>query len=59
MTVTTYDSKSYELAEHFLQDEPHCKADPALFKTCCDELAKEIQTVVEDWIAFGPRRSPK
>lgn len=50
MTVKTYDSKSYELAEHFLQDEP-CRDDPELYKKYCDDLAKTIQQAVEDWFA--------
>jgi len=44
----TYDEKSYELAEHFLQDEP-CRDDPVLYKKHCDSLAKVIQRAVEDW----------
>ncbi len=46
--VKTYDVKSYELAEHFLQDEP-CRNDPALYKRHADSLAKAIQQAVEDW----------
>lgn len=46
--VKTYDVRSYELAEHFLQDEP-CRKDPALYKAHCDSLAKTIQQAVEDW----------
>ncbi len=44
MTVTTYDEKSYELAEHFLQDEPSLNT-----KAGRDDLAKAIQAAVEDW----------
>lgn len=44
----TLDPKSYELAEHFLQDEP-CHDDPKLCKAHCDSLAKAIQRAVEDW----------
>jgi len=46
--IKTYDVKSYELAEHFLQHEP-CRDDPALYKSHCDSLAKAIQQAVEDW----------
>lgn len=43
--VETYDSKSYDLAEHFLQDEV------GLFTVKnTDELAKVIQQAVEDFI---------
>jgi hypothetical protein len=43
--VKTYDTKSFELAEHFLQD------DPGLFTDAnTDELAKVIQSASEDWI---------
>lgn len=48
MTVKTYDPASYDLAEHFLQDEP-CRNDPVLYKQHCDDLAKTIQQAVEDW----------
>ena len=44
----TYDPASYELAEHFLKDEP-CHDDPELFKKHCHSLALEIQRTVEDW----------
>jgi len=40
-----YDTKSFELAEHFLADTPHL----ATFKRT-DELAALIQQTVEDWI---------
>lgn len=42
--VKTYDPKSYELAEHFLQDEPNLD--------CADarhNLALTIQAAIEDW----------
>jgi|ERR1700744_819321 len=47
-TVKTYDPASYDLAEHFLQDEP-CRKDPELYKKHCHSLALEIQQAVEDW----------
>lgn len=50
---TTYDPASYDLAEHFLQDEP-CRKDPELYKRHCDDLAKYIQQAVEDWFATPP-----
>lgn len=42
----TYDSKSYELAEYFLADEPGA--------TDADrhELAVDIQTAIEDFLEF-------
>lgn len=46
--VKTYDPSCYELAEHFLQDEP-CSNDPDLFKKHCHSMALEIQQAVEDW----------
>lgn len=46
--VKTYDQASYDLAEHFMQDEP-CRADPELYKRHCDSLAKHIQQAIEDW----------
>ena len=48
MTVKTYDPASYELAEHFLQDEP-CRKAKALYEKHADNLAKAIQTAIEDW----------
>lgn len=44
MTVKTYDPKSYELAEHFLQDEPNLNTEGG-----CINLAKTIQAAVEGW----------
>lgn len=44
----TYDPACYDLAEHFLQDEP-CKKDPALYERHADDLAKTIQQAIEDW----------
>jgi hypothetical protein len=44
----TYDTKSFELAEHFLSDDPSIK-DPELHKMLCHKLAIEIQEAVEDW----------
>jgi len=44
----TYDPACYDLAEHFMQDEP-CRNDPELYKKYCDSLAKDIQSIVESW----------
>ena len=44
MMVKTYDRKSYELAEHFLQDEPNLNVENARV-----DLARTIQTAIEDW----------
>lgn len=61
MTVKTYDPASYDLAEHFLQDEP-CRKDPELYKKHCHSLALEIQQAVEDWFFMpdisGEARAP-
>lgn len=46
MTVKTYDVKSHELAEWFLQDEPHLDTDKRRH-----DLALTIQQAVEDWFA--------
>lgn len=58
MTVKTYDPASYELAEHFLQDEP-CRSDPVLYKKHCHSLALEIQQTVEDWFFTPDTPSPQ
>ena len=50
MAVTTYDSKSYELAEHFLADDPVARTDQTKHVRLVHELAIEIQTAVEDWL---------
>jgi hypothetical protein len=41
----TFDSKCYDLAEHFLEDEPTLDNEDAR-----NELAQEIQEAVESWI---------
>lgn len=41
-----YDSKCYDLAEAFLEDEPHLNTEGRR-----DELAQLIQTTIEDFIA--------
>jgi hypothetical protein len=51
--VKTYDPACYELAEHFLQDEP-CVADPDLHKKYLHSLALDIQQAVEDWFIDVP-----
>ena len=56
MSVKTYDPAAYDLAEHFLQDEP-CRNDPELYKKHCHSLALEIQQAVEDWF-FTPDEQP-
>jgi hypothetical protein len=45
----SYDSKSLDLAEHFLADGPRTAGDAA-------ELAQAIQTVVEDWLSARDAR---
>lgn len=49
--VKTYDPACYDLAEHFMQDEPFCR-DKKLYEKNVDDLAKCIQKTVEDWFAF-------
>lgn len=44
-----YDQKCYELARAFLSDIPDLDSE-----TGRDALAKEIQTVIEDWINQPP-----
>jgi hypothetical protein len=47
VSTKTYDPKCYELAKAFLADvEGH-------FESQIDELAKEIQTTVEDFISMN------
>lgn len=50
----SYDSRCYDLAEVFLDDEPHLNAES--YRT---ELAQLIQNTIEDFIEFerGARRS--
>lgn len=50
MTVKTYDTKSYDLAESFLSDTPHLWT-----KDRVHRLALEIQTTIEDFIADEDR----
>ena len=45
MSEATYDSKSYDLAEAFLEDEPHLNTEGRRV-----ELAKVIQQAIEDCI---------
>jgi hypothetical protein len=52
MTVKTYDPKSYDLAEFFLEDEPTLNTDANRH-----ELAIEIQTTIESFIADKLRNS--
>ncbi len=50
MTGKTYDPKSYDLAHHFLVDDPRwLKLNAKDQLRAIDELAKEIQTAVEDY----------
>lgn len=44
--TVTYDDQSYQLAGHFLQDEPYYLNND----DCRDELAREIQKTIEAWI---------
>ena len=40
-----YDTKCYDLADAFLEDEPALRTEPNRKK-----LAQEIQTAIENWI---------
>jgi hypothetical protein len=42
----SHDPKCHELAEHFLADVPN------VTEAQKDELAQEIQTTIEDWLAY-------
>jgi len=49
----SYDSECYQLAEHFLAEEPHLTGDT-------DALAQRIQDTVELFLEFElPRRFPR
>ena len=48
MTAKTYDSKCYELAEHFMQDH-RASLTPAAYTSLCERLAAEVQEAVEDF----------
>lgn len=50
MTVKSYDERSFDLARHFLEDEPGADRNDAHL------LALAIQDTVEDWIAYTLRR---
>ena len=44
--MKTFDTKCFELAQHFLADSPNLRA----ITGKADELASEIQQCIEDWI---------
>ncbi len=52
MTIKSYDEKSYELAEHFLADEPALNTG-----SNAHQLALCIQEAVEDWFESKRRES--
>ncbi len=60
MSVTTYDTESYELAKHFLNDDPRwLKLNTHDRERTLDELARDIQQAVEDycgWLDDGRSR---
>lgn len=51
-SAKTFDSKCYDLASAFLEDEPNLFTDAN-----CNELAAEIQRTIEDFIADAKRNS--
>lgn len=53
----TYDIWCYDLAGHFLQDEP-CRKDPELYQRHLTSLALHIQQAVEDWFVMPDDTSP-
>ena len=53
MTAKTYDTKCYELAEHFLSDEPEINDESNR-----RDLAAFIQTAIEDWITDAQAPTP-
>lgn len=46
--VKTYDPACFDLAQHFLADEP-CRNDPKLYERHRHTLSLAIQQAVEDW----------
>lgn len=48
MSVKTYDPACYELAEHFLKDQPISEHSTP-YEQACHDLALTIQQAVEDW----------
>ena len=48
MPMKTYDPACYELAEHFLKDEPISEHSTP-YEQACRDLALTIQQAVEDW----------
>lgn len=49
----TYDPACYDLAEHFLQDEPFGNPGETSYEQACHDLALTIQQAVEDWFPKG------
>ncbi len=47
----SYDPKSRELAEHFLQDYSHSPAHEAEYFASVEELSQQIQNAVEAFMA--------
>ena len=47
MTAKNYDTKSYDLAEAFLESEPHLNTGKRR-----DELAQIIQSAIEDYLTY-------
>jgi len=44
----SYDSKCYDLAEHFLADETNVTAEHKI------KLAQYIQNAIEEWLGYDP-----
>ena len=48
--MKSYDPACFALAEYFLRDEPSVRDDRELFALCCNDLAREIQDIIENWL---------
>ena len=55
MTGKSYDPKCYELAEHFLADEPDLDSEQAR-EILALELQQSAETWIEEWRAALPGR---
>ena len=53
MSKKTYDPACYELAEHFLKDEPISEHSTP-YEQACHDLALTIQQAIEDWFLPAP-----
>lgn len=54
----SYDPACYELAEHFLRDEPISEHSTP-YEQACHDLALTIQQAVEDWFIVPVSAPPE